>query len=110
MRRLVLLFLALTSLFAAPVALARAADSAPVVTLPNTSVGRVEGTQAFIGLSLDGDRLRVYVCNGTAKRKATLSQWFKGRWDGRAALTLPSRPSRAPHRVGEAWGRDHRTL
>jgi hypothetical protein len=60
----------------------------PLKPLPETSVGRVAGTQAFIGISLRGDRLRAYVCDGTLKRDPTLSVWFRSRWDGRGPLTL----------------------
>jgi hypothetical protein len=56
--------------------------------LPNARVGRVDGTRAFIGVSLDGRRLRAYVCDGTVKRKPKIKQWFRGRWDGRSPLTL----------------------
>ena len=64
------------------------ASQQPVTELPNASVGRVEGTRAFIALSVSGDRVRVYVCDGTPTRRATVSQWFKGRWDGRSPLRL----------------------
>ena len=63
------------------------ASQQPVTELPNASVGRIEGTRAFIALSVSGDRVRVYVCDGTGTKRATVSQWFKGRWDGRP-LTL----------------------
>jgi hypothetical protein len=35
--------------------------------------------------------VRVYVCDGTARRPATVSQWFEGSWDGRSPLTLVRR-------------------
>jgi hypothetical protein len=53
-----------------------------------TKVGRVKGTRTFIAMRIREDRVRVYVCNGTGKRVATISKWFKGRWDGHSALTL----------------------
>jgi hypothetical protein len=56
--------------------------------LPHTSVGRVDGTRAFVGVSLRGDRLRVYACDGTLKRDPTISVWFRSRWDGRSRLVL----------------------
>jgi hypothetical protein len=56
--------------------------------LPNVRVGRVDGTRAFIGVSVDGRRLRVYVCDGLLKRKPKIKQWFRGRWDGQSPLTL----------------------
>jgi hypothetical protein len=56
--------------------------------IPDSLVGRVAGTRAYIAASYDGERLRVYVCDGTRRRKATISQWFKGHWDGRTPLTL----------------------
>jgi hypothetical protein len=58
--------------------------------LPNVKAGKVAGTRAFIALSLDGTRLRVYVCDGTLKRKPTVAKWFRGRWDGHSPLTLKS--------------------
>jgi hypothetical protein len=57
-------------------------------TGPETKVGRVEGTRAFIAMRIRDERVRVYVCNGTGKRLATISKWFTGRWDGRSATTL----------------------
>jgi hypothetical protein len=56
--------------------------------LPDSQVGHVAGTRAYIATNFDGRRLRVYVCDGTRKRKATISQWFKARWDGRTPITL----------------------
>jgi hypothetical protein len=56
--------------------------------LPNVKAGRVAGTHAFIALSHDGTRLRVYLCDGTLKRKPTVAKWFRGRWDGQSPLSL----------------------
>src|ERR1700754_1382227 len=70
------------------VASARAAERGPLRELPNASVGTVHGTQAFVGLSVDGGRVRAYVCDGTLRRDPTISQWFSGRWDGRGAVVL----------------------
>jgi hypothetical protein len=56
--------------------------------LPVARVGRVAGTRAFIGLSLADGRVRVYVCDGTTRRRPTIAKWFTGRWDGRGALTI----------------------
>jgi hypothetical protein len=56
--------------------------------LPNVKAGRVADSRAFIALSLDGTRLRVYLCDGTLKRKPTVAKWFRGSWDGRSPLTL----------------------
>lgn len=67
---------------------APAAAPLKMKALPDAQVGRVDGTRAYIATSFDGKRLRVYVCDGTKRRKATISQWFKGRWDGRMPLTL----------------------
>jgi hypothetical protein len=50
--------------------------------------GRLARTRAFVGLSLAGGRLQAYVCDGTPNRRATISQWFRGRWNGRSPLTL----------------------
>jgi hypothetical protein len=64
-----------------------AADRAEPLRLkavPTTQVGRVEGTRAYIAVSFDGHRVRVYVCDGTLKRPATIAQWFSARWEGRA--------------------------
>jgi hypothetical protein len=56
--------------------------------LPNVKAGRVADSRAFIALSLDGTRLRVYICDGTLKRKPTVAKWFRGRWDGHSPLTM----------------------
>jgi hypothetical protein len=68
-----------------------AADRAAPLRLkavPTTQVGRVEGTRAYIAVSFDGHRVRVYVCDGTLKRRATIAQWFSARWDGRTPLRM----------------------
>jgi hypothetical protein len=83
MRPLLLLVIFLA---AAPAASARTrVDLEP---LPETSVGRVAGTRAFIGVSLHRDRLRVYACDGTLKRDPTISVWFRSRWDRQRPLVL----------------------
>ena len=51
-------------------------------------MGRIDGTRAFIALSVAGDRVRVYVATERRTRRAAVSQWFKGRWDGRSPFTL----------------------
>ena len=51
----------------------------PLDPLPQASVGRVAGTGAFVAVSREGGRLRVYVCDGTLKRDARTSVWFRGR-------------------------------
>jgi hypothetical protein len=56
--------------------------------LPQSYVGRVAGTPAFVGLSLDRGVVRAYVCDGTARRSATVARWLVGRWDGRSPRTL----------------------
>ena len=66
------------------------AEPLKMKALPDAQVGRVDGTRAYIATSFDGERLRVYVCDGTKRRKATISQWFKARWDGGTPLTLIS--------------------
>jgi hypothetical protein len=50
----------------------------PLDPLPNVRVGRVAGTQAFIAVSREGSRVRVYVCDGTLRRDASVSVWFRG--------------------------------
>lgn len=56
--------------------------------VPHSKVGQVEGTRAYIALSFDGKRLRVYTCDGSGKRRATISHWLQGRWDGHSPITL----------------------
>jgi hypothetical protein len=51
-------------------------------------VGPVDGTRAFASVEADGSRVRAYVCDGTSIRGASVSQWFHGRWDRRAPITL----------------------
>ena len=80
--------LALATLFLVAPSSAAADVRIPLRPVPETSVGRVDGTRAFIGVSLRGDRLRAYVCDGTLKRDPTISVWFRSRWDSRAPLVL----------------------
>jgi len=65
-----------------------AAAALPLTPLPDARVGPVNGTRAFVAVSLDQGRVRVYVCDGTVRRDPTVSAWFTGRWNGRARLTL----------------------
>src|SRR5262245_9365627 len=65
-----------------------AAAALPLTPLPDARVGEVQGTRAFVAVSRDHGRVRVYVCDGTVRRDPTIATWFKGRWDGRSALTL----------------------
>ena len=51
-------------------------------------VGPVDDTRAFVAVEADGARVRAYVCDGTSRRGATISQWFRGSWDQRAPITL----------------------
>jgi hypothetical protein len=51
-------------------------------------VGPVDDSRAFAAVALEGPRVRVYVCDGTSRRGASISQWFRGRWDRRAPITL----------------------
>jgi hypothetical protein len=88
MRRSVLVILVVSAAAAWAAAAEAFTTRITLEPLPGVSAGRVEGTRAFIALSLKGDRLRVYVCDGKLKRDPTISTWFKGRWDGRSALTL----------------------
>jgi hypothetical protein len=74
--------------FVASAAPAYGTTRIPLSPLPDASVGRVDGTRAFIAVSVRGDRLRVYVCDGTLRRDATISVWFKRRWDGRSPITI----------------------
>jgi hypothetical protein len=55
---------------------------------PDSKVGQIKRTRAYIALSFDGRRLRAYVCNGKGRRRATISTWFSGRWDGHSPITL----------------------
>lgn len=61
----------------------------PFMTLvPDSKVGQVGGTRAYIAASYAGGRLRVYVCDGDGRRPATISRWLTRRWDGRSPTTL----------------------
>lgn len=62
--------------------------SAAQVPIPDSKVGKVKGTGAYIAVAYDGRRVQVYVCNGTSTRGATISKWFRGAWDGESPLTL----------------------
>ena len=72
----------------APAVSASARTRIELDPLPETSVGRISGTRAFIGVSLHGDRLRVYACDGTLKRDPTISVWFRSRWDAQGPVVL----------------------
>jgi hypothetical protein len=80
--------LVLLAVVAAAPAAASADRSLTLEPLPGVSAGRVAHTRAFIGLSVDGGRLRAYVCDGTTRRKPTISKWFRTRWDGHSPLTV----------------------
>jgi len=86
MRRSALVAAAATSLVIAAPALA--GERAPLKQLPNVRAGEVQGMHAFAAFSYKDGRVRAYVCDGTLRRRATISQWFSGRWDGRGALTM----------------------
>jgi hypothetical protein len=47
-----------------------------------TYLGAVGGTEALIGIVLDGAQVRAYVCDGTPSRLARLSEWFDGQVKG----------------------------
>ncbi len=87
MRRLTLVAVAAT-LLGLVLASSALAARGPLKALPNASVGKVDGTRAFVALSVTHGRVRAYVCDGTLRRDPTISQWFKGRWDGRSAVAL----------------------
>ena len=108
MPRLVLL-LVVAAIAAASTSACGASPSAtriPLTPLPGARVGPVEGTRAFVALSLEGRTLRVYVCDGTLKRDPTIATWFEHRWDGRNPLTM----RRDEHTLEiDAVGKDGRT-
>ncbi len=88
----------LISVVAAALAVAVPTAAAPaperplkLTPLPQSHVGRVAGTHAFIGLSIDRGVVRAYVCDGTGTRPATIARWLIGRWDGRRSRTLVAR-------------------
>jgi hypothetical protein len=106
-----------TSLFAVSIALiALAVVIAPdprergsAAARPNaadTFVGRVQGTEAFIALTYDGERLQAYACNGSARRPATISAWFESPWDGDGSVTIVNGGARlrAEHVDGQITG------
>jgi hypothetical protein len=59
-----------------------------VATPAEQQGGRGPGTRAYIALSFDGKRLRIYVCDGHGRRVATISKWLTGRWDGGSPIML----------------------
>jgi hypothetical protein len=87
MRRSALVAAAAT-LIALTAAAPALAERAKLTPLANVRAGEVQGTRAFAALSYKDGRVRVYVCDGTLKRRATVSQWFSGRWDGHSAREL----------------------
>ena len=61
------------------------ACSRPHLTRP----GRTRGGHARVRRGGDGPvPCARYVCDGTSRRAATISQWFRGSWDRRAPVTL----------------------
>ena len=85
---LALVLLAAAVLVPASPGSAAAGTRIPLSPLSHSGVGRVDGTRTFIALSVHGGKLRAYVCDGTLKRDATISTWFRHRWDGHRKLTL----------------------
>jgi hypothetical protein len=81
-------WLVLMSIVLAGLAVALAADARRGGATPDTRVGRVQGTEAFISVSYDGRRLRAYACDGSPRRLATLSKWFDAPWDGHGPVTM----------------------
>jgi hypothetical protein len=82
-----LLAVLLTFAVAAPAA---AAATPPVAPLPDARVGALDGTRAYVAVSLHDGRVRVYVCDGEGRRAPTIAAWLKGRWDGTTPLVLRS--------------------
>jgi hypothetical protein len=72
----------------APAGAAPVAERGFMKLVPDSFVGRLDGTRAYIALSYDGKRLRVYACDGSGRRLATIAKWLTGRWDGRSPITL----------------------
>ena len=57
---------------------------------PPAFVGTVSDSDAFIGISRNGNELLVYVCDGK-QGKRTISEWFRGRIpEGGGSVTLTS--------------------
>jgi hypothetical protein len=86
-RRLLVLFGALLVTLAVTVTVVAKPGAAEA---SRTSVGKVQGTDAFLAVTHDGERLRAYVCDGSARRLATMSTWFEARWDGRSRISVVS--------------------
>lgn len=62
-----------------------------------TYLGAVRGTQALLGIVLDGARVRAYVCDGTPSRLATLAEWFVGQVrGGRVQASSQAQPTAQP--------------
>jgi hypothetical protein len=75
-------------------------DDADTVTTPSSSaierplervegaaVGRLEDSEMFIAILVDGTNVRAYLCNGSVD-EGTLDLWFEGSWDGTGPVTL----------------------
>jgi hypothetical protein len=87
---------------------ATSAAAAPARGTAGTAdyAGAVAGSNAYIGLSLEGGRLIAYLCDGdpAGRRAQTIGEWFRGRVDG-GRVTLRSRAGArliarvSPHRV-----------
>jgi len=60
--------------------------------------GRVEGSDAFIGLVRNGDQMMTYYCDGTAETTPVLWGWFRGELNG-SAFDLTN--ENGDHLIGE---------
>ena len=74
MRRKAILFLLLLCLL-----LSACGGTGPVA---DSFAGRVEGSEAFIAIVTNGERVLAYFCNGQPGAEVTLYGWFRGELDG----------------------------
>lgn len=51
---------------------------AAVQALSGSFVGRLTGSDAFVTVVTNGTDVRAYLCDGTANRELTISEWFRG--------------------------------
>lgn len=71
------------------------------VSETKTFVGRVTGSRAYIGISLKGNHVIVYVCDGDGPRKRaqSTSEWFRGAVRGQQIALTSRKGARLTARI-----------
>jgi hypothetical protein len=83
-RKLAFILVSLVLLSVLSAGCAPTTESAPPVGTQQVQqfVGTVEGSNAFIGIATQENRILAYVCDGTLEQAPTTYAWFKGEVSG----------------------------